>query len=230
MQQILTLLLFPAWMLCELVFYSDSSMGRDVGMGRFCFIWGFLFMTRFLSSQRRVARGVLFSLGAIASIVGFALITTHGLGFWDGTHVDGSAKLFLFTILVSVLLPLLLAIFRPLRSLVPVGASVLFAFLMPMIMVNGSESNNFGGNLLLAFFAIFLIWWGVRIAEKLMVNYGVLAFAGAVLWFYCSSLLDKVGRSLGLIGLGILFLAGGWALEKARRKLVGQIKGREVGA
>jgi hypothetical protein len=32
--------------------------------------------------------------------------------------------------------------------------------------------------------------------------------------------MDKLGRSLGLIGLGILFLAGGWALERARRKLV----------
>jgi hypothetical protein len=29
-----------------------------------------------------------------------------------------------------------------------------------------------------------------------------------------------VGRSLGLIGLGVLFLAGGWALERMRRKLI----------
>jgi hypothetical protein len=41
-----------------------------------------------------------------------------------------------------------------------------------------------------------------------------------VAWFYFSDVFDKVGRSLGLIGLGILFLAGGWALEKMRRRLV----------
>jgi hypothetical protein len=29
-----------------------------------------------------------------------------------------------------------------------------------------------------------------------------------------------MGRSLGLIGLGILFLAGGWLLEKTRRSLL----------
>jgi hypothetical protein len=29
-----------------------------------------------------------------------------------------------------------------------------------------------------------------------------------------------MGRSLGLIGLGVLFLAGGWALEKTRRSLL----------
>jgi hypothetical protein len=32
--------------------------------------------------------------------------------------------------------------------------------------------------------------------------------------------MDKLDRSLGLIGLGILFLAGGWALEYARRRIV----------
>jgi hypothetical protein len=42
----------------------------------------------------------------------------------------------------------------------------------------------------------------------------------AVGWFCYSNIFDKVGRSLGLIGLGILFLAGGWALEKARRGLM----------
>ncbi len=33
-------------------------------------------------------------------------------------------------------------------------------------------------------------------------------------WFYFSDIFDKVGRSLGLIGLGVLFLAGGWALKR----------------
>jgi hypothetical protein len=32
-----------------------------------------------------------------------------------------------------------------------------------------------------------------------------------------------MGRSLGHIGLGILFLAGGWALEKTRRGLMARI-------
>ena len=40
--------------------------------------------------------------------------------------------------------------------------------------------------------------------------------------------MDKMDRSLGLIGLGILFLAGGWALEKMRRKLVGDMKHTEL--
>jgi len=38
-----------------------------------------------------------------------------------------------------------------------------------------------------------------------------------------SNILDKMDRSLGLIGLGVLFLAGGWALEKMRRRLMARM-------
>ena len=51
-----------------------------------------------------------------------------------------------------------------------------------------------------------------------------IAFALTVAWFYFSSLMDKLGRSLGLIGLGILFLLGGWLLERFRRKLMAQVQ------
>jgi hypothetical protein len=73
---------------------------------------------------------------------------------------------------------------------------------------------------LVAAFAVFIIWWGVRHVSQVLVNLGILGFAIAVGWFYFSDIMDKFGRSLGLIGLGILFLAGGWALEKWRRNLL----------
>jgi hypothetical protein len=37
-----------------------------------------------------------------------------------------------------------------------------------------------------------------------------------------------MGRSLGLIGLGILFLAGGWALEKMRRGLLAGMEHKDA--
>jgi hypothetical protein len=51
-----------------------------------------------------------------------------------------------------------------------------------------------------------------------------------VIWFYFADIFDKLDRSLALIGLGILFLAGGWALEKTRRKLVGGMGNVDVSA
>ena len=79
---------------------------------------------------------------------------------------------------------------------------------------------NLVAHALVAAFAIFLCWWGVRMASKALVNLGIVGFAVAVGWFYFSNIFDKVGRSLGLIGLGVLFLAGGWALEKMRRRIL----------
>jgi uncharacterized membrane protein len=76
---------------------------------------------------------------------------------------------------------------------------------------------------LVAAFAVFIIWWGVRNASKGLVNLGIVGFAVTVAWFYFSNLFDKMGRSMGLIGLGVLFLAGGWALEKMRRRLIGRL-------
>jgi len=82
---------------------------------------------------------------------------------------------------------------------------------------------SFAAHALVGAFCVFLIWWGVRETSRGLVNLGVVAFGATVAWFYFSNLFDQLGRSLGLIGLGVLFLAGGWALEKTRRGLLARI-------
>jgi uncharacterized membrane protein len=79
---------------------------------------------------------------------------------------------------------------------------------------------NFAAHALVAAFCVFLIWWGVREASRGLVNLGTVFFGATVAWFYFSDIFDKMDRSLALIGLGVLFLAGGWALEKTRRRLL----------
>lgn len=69
-----------------------------------------------------------------------------------------------------------------------------------------------------------LVAWGMHERRGERVNFGMAAFALTILFFYFSSVMDKLGRSASLIGLGVLFLAGGWALEKLRRKLVAQMR------
>ncbi|MBI3210288.1 MAG: DUF2157 domain-containing protein [Candidatus Solibacter usitatus] len=68
-----------------------------------------------------------------------------------------------------------------------------------------------------------MIAWGVLEERVERVNLGVAAFAVTVVSFYVSQLMDQLGRSLSLIGLGVLFLLGGWQLEVLRRRLVGRI-------
>ena len=67
--------------------------------------------------------------------------------------------------------------------------------------------------------------WGLRDSRTERVNLGVAAFAITVLVFYFSSVMDKLGRSASLIALGLLFLGGGWLLERTRRRLVVRAKG-----
>jgi hypothetical protein len=65
-----------------------------------------------------------------------------------------------------------------------------------------------------------LIAWGMKEARRERINLGVAGFGVTVMGFYFSSVMDKLDRSLALILLGILFLLGGWFLERTRRRLV----------
>jgi uncharacterized membrane protein len=69
-----------------------------------------------------------------------------------------------------------------------------------------------------------LALWGVADRRPERVNLAVLGFAVTVLFFYFDSVMDKIGRSASLLGLGILFLAGGYALERVRRRMMARVK------
>ena len=73
--------------------------------------------------------------------------------------------------------------------------------------------------------AVGLIAWGVRESRTERINLGFAGFAVSVISFYFSSVMDKLGRSASLIGLGLLFLAGGWLLERSRRRLLARVGG-----
>jgi uncharacterized membrane protein len=73
--------------------------------------------------------------------------------------------------------------------------------------------------------ALGLIGWGLLERHRERINLGVAGFALTVVIFYFSDVMDKLGRAASLIGLGVLFLFGGWALERMRRKLVAHVSG-----
>lgn len=73
--------------------------------------------------------------------------------------------------------------------------------------------------------AVALAAWGVHEARTERINLGAAIFAATVLTFYFSHVMDKLERSVSLVGLGLLFLAGGWAIERVRRRLVLEARG-----
>ncbi len=235
-QQTLTLLLFPAWIFSELSFAAEGHIGQGVYLGRFLLTWAVLYLTFFLGSSRKVVQGILFAAAAITSIVGTGML----LGSWVSwsaaqTFLTFSTRAWGWADIAA--LPLLIALFHFRKSFIPALVTVCFSMALPWCVQLRTRQYDYGNvhnsftyvvpnlwaHALVAAFAVFIIWWGVLQTSRALVNFGIVGFAITVIWFYFSDIFDRFGRSLGLIGLGILFLAGGWALEKMRRRLISQI-------
>jgi len=235
-QQTLSLILIPAWLICEWNYAANNHIGTDVFFGRFLFVWAILYLTLFIDTERRIVRGVLFGVSAIASVCSMFFLLDSWRS-WYGMNPFPPLHTRIWGWLIIAVVPLLFSLFHRRRSTVPVLAAIAFVIAIPWCervwTEHWSSGNNYGSytrtepnvvaHALVAGFCVFLIWWGVRQFSRGLVNFGVIAFGISVAWFYCSDLFDKLGRSLGLIGLGVLFLAGGWALEKTRRGLLAHI-------
>ena len=241
-QQTLTLLLFPAWIVAEFSYSAEGHIGEFVYLGRFLIVWAVLYLTFFLGSKHKIVQGILFAAAAIEAVVGIEM-ALQGWSSW-GNQTSLSLGTRTWGWVDFAVLPLLFALFRLRKSLAPVAVAIVFSIALPWCngtwtdtsnVVNGGQSYvrsgpNLAAHALVAAFAVFVIWWGVRQASRALVNLGIVGFAIAVVWFYFSDIFDKVGRSLGLIGLGVLFLAGGWALEKTRRGLLGRMGSADTSA
>jgi hypothetical protein len=235
-QQTLALLLLPAWIFSELAFRIGSHTGDFVYMGRLLFVWAILYLTFFAGSRRKVVRGILFAASAIGAVYG----TIFMLAGWVSVSSDQTILPFgtrVWTWIAIAAVPLLIAAFHGHKGLVPITVAIAFVIALPWCHSTTTGSYNNGGaqmtytstapnplaHALVAAFAVFLCWWGVRLLSRALVNLGIVGFAGSVLWFYFSDIYNDHERALGLIGLGVLFLAGGWALEKMRRRILARM-------
>jgi uncharacterized membrane protein len=235
-QQTLAMLLFPAWMLSEFEYCANWHIGQNVYTGRFLIVWAILFFTVFLGSRNRIAQGILFAASAVGSVVGIVFMLVGWMS-WSSSQSFLPLHTRVWAWVLIAALPVLISFRRPLKSTLPVLVAILFSVVLPWCYRITTTSHETGGvhstytrsepnllaHALVSALAVFIVWWGVRHMSRALVNLGVVGFAATVVWFYFSNIFDKIGRSLGLIGLGILFIAGGWALEKARRGLMAGI-------
>jgi uncharacterized membrane protein len=240
-QQTITLLLFPSWLICEWNFAADNRIGSDVYLGRFLFVWAVLYLTLFIGTERRVVRGILFATSSIAAAVAVFLLLESWRS-WSGMEPFAPLHTRVWGWIIIAAIPLLFSLLKLRKSTIPVLAAIAFVIGLPWCMSVFVQSYHFGNNYssytrtepnlvahaLVGAFCVFLMWWGVREASRGLVNLGIVAFGATVAWFYFSDLFDKMGRSLGLIGLGFLFLAGGWGLEKTRRRLLAHMTSTPV--
>ena len=236
-QQVCFLLLVPAWMISEWSYWANNFGGFDVYLARLIAVVGAVYLTAFLHSKRQAVFGILFGVAAIALVVAVGIVSDG----WRSWYAEPGLSVGLRSGAVAVMVAVaVMGWIWERRSVIPVLAVVAMMFLLPWLraMVRPDEywrqpyqyeAPSILAYAVVAATAMVLVWWGVRERSRAVVNYGIAAFAMTVAWFYFSSLMDRLGRSLGLIGLGILFLLGGWLLERFRRRLMVQVRG-EPGA
>ena len=171
-------------------------------------------------------RRALSRLGAIAIIPAAIMLgLTNDSGFLGdpGLRPATSNNALALAWFVAIALPFGLAWF--LRGREALYLLVALAWALLVIQVNpGRDTGELALYALYAIGAVGVVMWGLRQQQRLVVNIGVLSFALAIMGFYFSSIFDKLGRSLGLIGMGVLFIGGGWFLEHTRRRLLGRME------
>jgi len=194
----------------------------DTVIGQGLFLLSITYLTALATNNRETARRALAWIGGISLIPTAIIAVESRLGqYWGPGSLRLPIHLGALGYGLGFILPLLLAFWLRGKAawvngvaafwivtinLIPLGSSVL-----PYVWYGAAS--------------LALIAWGVKELRRERINLGIVGFGITVLGFYFSNVMDKLGRSASLIGLGLLFLVMGWALERTRRTLVARVKG-----
>jgi uncharacterized membrane protein len=233
-QAALAAILTPAWIGGEWSEATRRWVGSDTILYAGLLLLAITYLTARLQAQATPVRKTLVWIGGLTLVPAAALVIESGV-FGYGRSLPLPLDYYLLGWAAALLPPLALAWWLRKKH---VWINVIAAFWVAALSVTRfrfwvGESDPFkladdlAMYALCALGAIGLIAWGMREGRKERVNLGIAGFALTVLFFYFSTVMDKMGRSASLVGLGLLFLLGGWLLEKTRRRLLAQM-GKEA--
>lgn len=162
---------------------------------------------------------------ALTWVGGLALLPTAGLlatyGTWERGEAPWQMETYWVAWVAAILTPLLIAIALDRRRAVWSAIAIIWTLLLGLV---GSQPHvSIGVYFWCAMGAAGLAAWGIREARPERVNLAIAGLGITVLAFYFSNVMDKLGRSASLIGIGLLFLGGGWLLERTRRRLLSRM-------
>lgn len=228
-QMALVAILIPIWLTGEWYAFSlRHGLLTNVVPAVGHFLMALVFFTAVAADDRDVRRRALLWLGGLSLLPSsLSLVVATGVTWLPNDVsqlplVDGIPGAVGW--IVALGLPLVVAVV--LRRAAALSAALAAAWVLGLIalrFVPGgvAEYAWWGAG------AVALAAWGVQERRTERINMGSAMLAVTILTFYFSRVMDKMGRSASLMGLGILCLAGGWALERGRRRLVRETRGEQ---
>ncbi len=226
-QALLAALLTPAWLMGEWTALHQAAPSEELLLPA---LGGLVLAITYLSApmpeRESTLRKALAWVGGLWLIPGTLLVSLDLARPWRSGALGRSGGIALAGWALALGGPLVLAAILRGRAVWLNGIATLWAVALACLAA-GHWEPGWKVHALCGLGAVGLVLWGLREARGERVNLGLAGFAITLVAFYFSSVMDKLGRSLGLMGLGLLFLAGGWQLERLRRKLNALIgKGR----
>jgi hypothetical protein len=214
-QAALTAILAPWWLAGEWITRHPSSHNTLPVSAGLCAL-AFTYLSARRSAADSALRKALGWIGGLALLPAAAIIAADS---WIGTpyHVSDLPA---WTMAIAV--PLGVAVLLRGRDTVFNAGSIFWTLVLAALA--GSRPEYLAVYFWCAVGAVGLSLWGIHESRPERINLGIAAFAITVFAFYFSSVMDKLGRSASLMGLGVLFLGGGWALERTRRRLMAHIR------
>jgi uncharacterized membrane protein len=224
-QAVFAALLIPIWLGGEWIVRAGDRIGTSIVLAVFVAMLALSYLTVPSTGLREGFRRSLHVLGGVAFIPAcITIIFLRGeyrySASWNLPAVAPAVMAIGWTLALG--LPLLFAAMLRRTGALYNGVAAVWLLVVAQLNFHDdiTQLKIYG---LCAIAAIGLIAWGLREAQKNYINVGVVGFALTVILFYFSNVMDKLGRSFALITGGILFLVGGYFLEKIRRKLVRQL-------
>jgi uncharacterized membrane protein len=233
-QQTLTLLLFPAWMLSEFSYYAEGHIGEQVYVGRFLVVWAVLYLTFFIGSKRKVLPWILFASAAIYGLVGVVVLLQGWSSWGDHTYLPLGLRTWGWVVIAAV--PLLFAVFKFGKSVIPVAAAICFSIALPWCHRIWKETYNYGDNhginlrdepsllayILVLTFCCFIMWWGFRHISYVLTGLGIIWFALDGLAFSFSNIFGNFSRVLisQILEASIAIFVIWWGVKLASKWLV----------
>jgi len=223
-QATLSALLVPAWIASEWSVRASHFSGMDRILVESLTVLAFVYVSARRGSEESYFRRALVWAGGLA-ILPLCAMTSSGERefFWNRSLPHLPFSLHAWGFLIAFVLPLLAAFLLRGRGVVWNVGYALWVYLVAWL--DGRViAQTLASYALCALAAIGLVIWGLRENRRERINLGVVGFAITIVVFYFSTVMGKLGRSASLIGFGLLFLVGGWQLEKLRRKLVARTR------